>query len=63
MVEYDDWCKVDLSYDEWVYIWVDGIYSGLCGIDDWFCVFVVIGVNVWGEKYFFVIEDGVWESI
>jgi len=27
--EYDDWRKTDLGRDEWVYVWADGIYSGL----------------------------------
>tara|TARA_R110002110_G_C13346463_1_gene708152 strand:- start:323 stop:1249 length:927 start_codon:yes stop_codon:yes gene_type:complete len=60
--EYDDWRKADLSRDEWVYIWADGIYSGLRGSDDRLCVLVVIGVNARGEKHFLAIEDGVRES-
>jgi len=60
--EYDDWRKTDLSRDEWVYIWADGIYSGLRGTDDRLCVLVVIGVNARGEKHFLAIEDGVRES-
>ncbi len=27
--EYNDWHKADLRRDDWVYIWADGIYSGL----------------------------------
>lgn len=53
---------MDLSRDEWVYIWADGIYSGLHGTDDRLCVLVVIGVNARGEKHFLAIEDGVRES-
>jgi len=60
--EYDDWRATDLSRDEWVYIWADGIYSGLRGSDDRLCVLVVIGVNARGEKHFLAIEDGVRES-
>ena len=60
--EYDDWRKADLSRDEWVYVWADGIYSGLRGSDDRLCVLVVIGVNALGEKHFLAIEDGVRES-
>lgn len=60
--EYNDWRKADLSHDEWVYIWADGIYSGLRGTDDRLCVLVVIGVNALGEKHFLAIEDGVRES-
>lgn len=60
--EYDAWRKADLSRDEWVYIWADGIYSGLRGSDDRLCVLVVIGVNALGEKHLLAIEDGVRES-
>ena len=60
--EYDDWRKADLTRDEWVYIWADGIYSGLRRSDDRLCVLVVIGVNALGEKHFLAIEDGVRES-
>ena len=42
--EYHDWRKADLGRDEWVYIWADGIYSGLRGSDDRLCVLVVIGL-------------------
>jgi transposase-like protein len=60
--EYDDWRKVDLGRDEWVYVWADGIYSGLRSTDDRLCVLVIIGVNARGEKHFLAIEDGVRES-
>ena len=60
--EYEDWRKADISRDEWVYIWADGIYSGLRGTDDRLCALVVIGVNSRGEKHFLAIEDGVRES-
>lgn len=60
--EYENWRKVDLSRDEWVYIWADGIYGGLRGSDDRLCVLVVIGVNTRGEKHFLAIKDGVREG-
>lgn len=60
--DYDQWRKTDLGRDEWVYIWADGIYSGLRGTDDRLCALVVIGVNARGEKHFLAIEDGVRES-
>ena len=60
--DYDDWRKMDLSRDDWVYIWVDCIYSGLRGTNDRLCALVVIGVNARGEKHFLAIEDGVRES-
>ncbi len=60
--EYLSWCQRDLSKDEWVYLWVDGIYSGLRAEDAKLCALVVIGVNTRGEKHFLAIEDGVRES-
>ena len=60
--EYDTWRITDLGKDEWVYVWADGIYSGLRGADDRLCVLVVIGFNARGEKHFLAIEDGVQES-
>jgi len=60
--EYEDWRKRDLSKERWVYLWVDGIYSGLRSEHQKLCVLVVIGVNERGEKHFLAIEDGVRES-
>ena len=51
-----------LSKDQWVYIWADGIYSGLRGDNDKLCALVIIGVNERGEKQFLAIEDGQRES-
>jgi putative transposase len=45
-----------------VYIWGDGIYSGLRAEDHRLCALVVIGVNARGEKHFLAIEDGIRES-
>ncbi len=55
------WCRRSLD-DDWVYLWADGIHSGLRGDDGRLCVLVVIGVNARGEKRFLAIEDGVRES-
>jgi len=60
--EYGDWCKTDLSCDDWAYLWVDGIYSGLRAAEDRLCALVVIGVNARGEKHFLAIDDAVRES-
>ena len=59
--EYRQWCRRRLD-DEWVYLWVDGIYSALRAERERLCVLVVIGVNARGEKHFLAIEDGVRES-
>lgn len=60
--EYQAWSKRSLSADKWVYLWVDGIYSGLRSEDTKLCALVVIGVNERGEKRFLAIEDGIRES-
>ena len=60
--EYAAWCQRPLNQDRWVYVWADGIYSGLRAEGQRLCVLVVIGVNERGEKHFLAIEDGVRES-
>jgi len=60
--EYQRWREGSLSKDRWVYVWADGVYSGLRGEQDKLCALVVIGVNERGEKHFLAIEDGVRES-
>jgi putative transposase len=60
--EYNAWRKARLDRDRWVYIWADGIYSGLRAEDAKLCALVIIGVNERGQKHFLAIEDGVRES-
>lgn len=60
--QYHDWRKRRLDKDNWVYIWADGVYSGLRSEDTKLCTLVIIGVNERGEKHFLAIEDGVRES-
>jgi putative transposase len=60
--EYRAWGEEPLDKDRWVYIWADGIYSGLRAEQAKLCALVVIGVNERGEKHFLAIEDGVRES-
>jgi transposase-like protein len=60
--EYDTWRASRLDKDRWVYLWADGIYSGLRGESERLCVLVIIGVNERGQKRFLAIEDGVRES-
>lgn len=60
--EYQQWRQQKLDRDQWVYIWADGIYSGLRAEDTKLCALVIIGVNERGEKHFLAIEDGVRES-
>lgn len=60
--EYKHWCQASLGKERWVYLWADGIYSGLRAEDERLCALVVIGVNERGQKHFLAIEDGVRES-
>jgi putative transposase len=60
--EYDAWCKAPLDKDQWVYIWVDGIHSGLRSDESKLCALTVIGVNEQGKKQILAIEDGTRES-
>ena len=60
--EYETWRQRRLDEERWVYIWVDGIYSGLRAEQHRLCALVVIGVNARGEKHFLALEDGLRES-
>jgi len=60
--EYQSWRRRKLGKDRWVYLWADGIYSGLRAEDERLCALVVIGVNERGKKQFLAIEDGMRES-
>jgi transposase-like protein len=60
--DYRGWCDERLDKDRWVYVWADGVYSGMRAEQVKLCTLVVIGVNERGEKRFLAIEDGVRES-
>lgn len=60
--EYQTWRQQRLAEETWVYVWVDGIDSGLRADDQRLCALVVIGVTSQGEKQLLAIEDGVRES-
>ena len=61
--EYAAWRRRRLGKDRWVYVWADGIYSGLRAEHEKLCALVLIGVNERGEKRFLAIEDGGRESL
>jgi putative transposase len=61
--EYAGWKGADLDDEPIVYIWADGVHSGLRGEDDKLCALVIVGVTARGKKRFLSIEDGVRESI
>ena len=60
--DYQAWRQKRLDQDQWVYVWADGVYSGLRAEQAKLCALVIIGVNERGEKRFLAIEDGVRES-
>ncbi len=60
--EYETWRQRQLDDEPWVYIWGDGIYSGLRADSQRLCALVVIGVNAHGKKQLLAIADGVRES-
>ncbi len=60
--EYRNWCEEPLDKDRWVYVWADGVYSGLRAEQTKLCALVIIGVNERGQKHFLAIEDGIRES-
>ena len=60
--EYGAWCKRDLSRQEYVYIWADGMYFNIRGDESKQCILVIIGVTAEGNKEFLAITDGYRES-
>ena len=57
--EYDGLRAADLDDEPIVYIWADGVHSGLRGENDKLCAIVIVGVTARGQKRLPVIEDGV----
>ncbi len=45
-----------------VYLWADGVYSGLRAEEQKLCALVVIGADAQGRKHMLALEDGVRES-
>jgi len=60
--DYEAWRHRRLDKDRFVYVWADGIYSGLRAERQRLCALVIVGVNERGEKHFLAIEDGIRES-
>ena len=60
--EYQAFRGRDLSEDDYVYVWVDGIHFNIRLEDDRLCTLVVIGVKADGTKELVAIEDGYRES-
>jgi len=60
--EYEEWSRGSLRDDQWIYLWVDGIYMLVRGSKDKMCLPVAMGTTVGGEKHLLVIEEAVNES-
>lgn len=60
--EFKVWNRRDLSGDEYVYIWADGIHFNIRLEEDRQCILVVIGATRDGKKRLLGIQDGYRES-
>jgi putative transposase len=61
--EREHFMKRDLSERDYVYIWVDGIHTGVrLGADGRLCCLVMVGARLDGKKELVAIEDGYRES-
>ena len=60
--EYQHWIRKPLDEHEWVYLWIDGIHSGVRAEDAKLCALTVIGVDEKGHKHLLIIEGGTRES-
>jgi putative transposase len=61
-LEYQRWSQRSIAEERYVYLWADGIYSGLRGEDEKLCALVIIGADKEGQKHFLTVVDGVRES-
>lgn len=61
--EREHFMKRDLSERDYVYVWVDGIHTGVrLGGDDRLCCLVMVGARLDGAKELVAIQDGYRES-
>lgn len=60
--EFAAWRKRDLSQEEYVYVWVDGIYCNVRLEEERQCLLVVIGATKDGRKELVAVQDGLRES-
>jgi putative transposase len=63
--EYDTWCQRDLSGQQYVYVWADGIYANIRLEDEANskqCLLVLMGATPDGEKELIAVSDGYRES-
>ena len=60
--EFEEWSQRRLDGEQYVYFWVDGIYSNLRLEDDRVCLLVIIGARKDGKKELLAVADGYRES-
>lgn len=60
--EHENWCQRDLSQQEYVYLWADGVYFNVRLEADRQCVLVLMGATKDGKKELLGILDGFRES-
>ena len=60
--EYEEWDKRDLSQNEYVYFWVDGVYFNVRLEDDRQCILIIIAARRDGTKELLAVQDGFRES-
>lgn len=60
--EYQLFRNRDLSGQDYIYVWVDGVHFRVRLDDDRLCTLVVIGVRCDGKKELLAVEDGYRES-
>ncbi len=61
--EREGFMRSDLSRRDYVYVWVDGIHTGVrLGSDDRLCCLVMVGAKLDGTKELVAIADGYRES-
>jgi putative transposase len=60
--EYLSWAKRDLTGKQYLYLWVDGIYTNVRLDDDRCCMLVIMGATSPGDKELVTVCDGYRES-
>lgn len=60
--EHEQWCRRDLSQEEYVYVWADGVHFNVRLEEDRQCVLVLIGATRDGKKELLGVLDGYRES-
>jgi len=67
--EYREWRQADLGADDWLYIWVDGLYLSVRESEHKQCFLAIIGCNARGERRLPALEtaasehSGNWEVL